>query len=268
MIKSIFTSDGVKISYQILRSTKEKGTIVFLHGLTGSGSAFQPILNNFLSDEYSLLIPDFRSHGLSGNSSKFSLDLFENDLKSILKNEKLKNIYLVGHCFGTLVAFDFAQKNPQVINDLILISPPFGNKNFRSNFIKHMAKISNLNIKKFENRSQGQVDYQELKRFKDWDKTRMLSDWKNTSIKTLLELLRLIGDYKTQEKIKFPFKTLLIHGQKDTVAPVENSIKLAEIINPSELIILPGLHHVDIVLDPKSSKFDKIILDFLKKGSS
>ena len=90
------TNDKVKIWYSFHKG--EKDCLVFLSGITGSSSAWDPISSFF--KKYSIVTMDYRGHGLSDKpveNAKYSISLIAEDLKHILDEYKIKKVILGGY---------------------------------------------------------------------------------------------------------------------------------------------------------------------------
>ena len=59
------TVNGFEMYYEV---RGEGEPLVLLHGITGSGSFFEPMVNDF-AKEYRVIVPDLRGHGRSTNPS-------------------------------------------------------------------------------------------------------------------------------------------------------------------------------------------------------
>ena len=98
-------------------------TIVFQHGFAGLAESWEYQLTHF-SNQYRLIAPDLRGHGQSDApyTDYTMLELVE-DLRRITERLNLpEKFVLVGHSFGGAVCIEFANKFPERIAKLILVS--------------------------------------------------------------------------------------------------------------------------------------------------
>ena len=94
--------------------------VIILHGLFGMSDNWV----NFgrqLSEEYSVYIPDMRNHGQSPHSRIFNFPALEEDLRELLEEHGLSNIYLIGHSLGGKTAMMFALHYPSLVKKLIIV---------------------------------------------------------------------------------------------------------------------------------------------------
>ncbi len=137
--------NGNEIPYQI----KGKGPLlVMIHGGGLDRKMWTPQVKA-LSKKFRVLTYDIRGHGaydLKDNSG-YEID----DLKGILDALKPDKIYLVGHSLGSMLATDFVLAYPELVEKLVLISPPLsGFKKERPELIKLLERYNELMDKKDE----------------------------------------------------------------------------------------------------------------------
>ena len=92
-------------------------TIIFIHGLSGSSSAWM-LYEKKLNKMYNIISLDLRGHGKSFRPKKlkdYSIRLFSNDIYNLAKKEKLSKFILVSHSFGNLITLDFAKKHQKML---------------------------------------------------------------------------------------------------------------------------------------------------------
>jgi pimeloyl-ACP methyl ester carboxylesterase len=129
----------------------------------------------------------------------------------------------------------------------ILLSPMADQeKGLMAKIVRPVLKLSEIfSLFPFNPKPGGHVDYSKHQNSTDWDIRRTLADMKNTTLRVHLYVLRqslaLQQEYFL-EKIKVP--TLIIHGAKDTMAPVKNAIALSKKIKNSELVLIPDTDHI------------------------
>jgi len=117
---SFTASDGAKLSY--LMGGRENGkAIVLLHGLGGKGKEYHKVAKK-LAPKYTLLMPDYRSHGKSKYAGDFSQKQTAQDLHELITMHGLKDVVLVGMSLGVHIVLryisDYGQDN---INSIVLI---------------------------------------------------------------------------------------------------------------------------------------------------
>jgi esterase len=119
--------------------------LVILHGLFGSSDNWVTIAKN-LSDTFTVYIPDLRNHGQSPHDNQHDYNSMRDDLFELVKDLKLKNIFLAGHSMGGKTAISFSQKWPEMINGLLIADiSPFINENINPDiFNQHLTILKTI----------------------------------------------------------------------------------------------------------------------------
>jgi len=117
--KTLELPNGNQIAY-VRCGYPHQETIVFLHAGGLDHRMWAPQIDHF-SDQYQVIAYDIRGHG----SSTFLDNTPEeaDDLLSILEEEGLNKVHLVGCSLGSVIALDVAIRHPELIRKLILTSP-------------------------------------------------------------------------------------------------------------------------------------------------
>jgi pimeloyl-ACP methyl ester carboxylesterase len=254
------------IAYRISSFEGNRETLVFVHGLSGSVSAWLPFEKAF--PQYNLVMIDLRGHGNSirpKNYEDYALSKVSDDLSSLLTHLNVKKCILVSHSFGTLIAHHFACAHPQKISGLIYLSPvAYLSETARFSFV-HTALaffVLILFFLPFANQKRGRVDYSIFTHTNDFDPRRIIRDIWNTSFHSYFYCLEQI--YATHENALWdspPFPTLIVHGTYDRIIPFSHAKKLAGHITQSTFVPLQGANHI-IVLN-NVSEVTKAIQEFL-----
>ncbi len=98
-------SDGEQLHYYF-GGDKNKKTIIFLHGLGGSGKEYFKIAKK-LAPEYRVIMPDYRGHGKSKRTINFSQKRTAQDLNELIDLLGLKDVMLVGMSLGVHIIFRY-----------------------------------------------------------------------------------------------------------------------------------------------------------------
>ena len=79
-----------------------------------------------LANDYRVLFYDQRLSGRSSadvDSADISLDQFVDDIEALRRAYKLRDIHLIGHSWGGLLAMKYAKAYPDSLKSLVLLSP-------------------------------------------------------------------------------------------------------------------------------------------------
>ncbi len=261
-----FTSfDNTKIWYNYIKGRKT--CIVFLHGLTGSSSAWNPFYPDLQKKGHSILLMDVRGHGLSEKpveKEKYTLEYVAKDLFYLLNKLKIKKIILIGHCYGGMISQLFYQKYPTYVKKIVLINAHY---NFSSNKFRYFLSwivysfyyilsilLSPLSFEK----NHIHLDYTKFRISHDLSPRRIYEDIRATSFRTFLPFTKntLHIDFTdTLKKVKIP--VLIIHGKNDLVIPLKVANEMKKKIKNSTLKLL-DTNHVSVINVPEE------ILDEIK----
>lgn len=117
-------------------SGRGHNAVLFLSGGPGgSAQSLAPIVDYVSNSNFSILLHQ-RGTGLSKHntidSTTISLDQYINDINKVLEAENKVQVYILGHSWGTILALDYAVKNPKKVKGLILLGAPGYNLDFLS----------------------------------------------------------------------------------------------------------------------------------------
>ena len=256
-----------RIFYKKNEFKKDKKTLIFIHGLSGSSSAWIQYGGKF-EKHYNVLSFDLRGHGKSfkfKNYEDYSFKKFADDLYSIIKKENINNFVLICHSFAVFIGLEFLKKHQKLINSVVFISPAYkAPANRMSNLVKKLLKLKKLlDIIPLKKDFGSHIDYSKHKNTGDLNIPRMIDDIGNTSLKIYLWGTKQSYSFNAEKllkKIKIP--VLLIHGRKDTIFSYKNSLIMHEAIKDSKLIILEDTDHITVL--NKFKEVSKAVDQFLK----
>lgn len=100
--------------------------VLCVHGYGDQGPVWEDLAQSCVAAGYQVIAPDLRGHGLSSHSASGGgstlLELVE-DLEELCEQLELRDVGLVAHSFGTLVAATFAAVRPERVSALCLVEP-------------------------------------------------------------------------------------------------------------------------------------------------
>jgi pimeloyl-ACP methyl ester carboxylesterase len=249
--------DKTRIYYEISGEKSFKETIVFIHGLGGNLTAWDPQRLFFEKLGYTTIAIDIRGHGFSDrpkNRKKYTPEIMTQDVLLFLNKHKIKNYILVGHSFGGIIALllaDFYKIKPQT---LILISAtyefPISSKliwfskiiNFSSDVINHLP---------FTLGKPGHMPLYKFKGTRDLSPRRIINDLFYTTAQSYISVFSNLFLFKNKEMLKnITCPTLIIHGEKDIFVSRRIAMNLHEDIKKSELVFVPSGNHFLVINNP------------------
>lgn len=129
-------ANGIRIHYW--RTGGDKPVLLMAHGSSDNGLCWTNLAKE-LVDDYDIILPDARGHGLSDPPRKSdSADAQAEDLAGLIRALKLEKPILMGHSMGSSSVAWFAAKYPDIPGAVILEDPrliprPSGNPRSSSN---------------------------------------------------------------------------------------------------------------------------------------
>lgn len=261
------------IYYRMNEFKSDRLTLVFVHGVSGSSSAWIPYEKVF-ENKYNILTYDIRGHGKSKkypNHSDYEIKNFVEDLHSLLLHLNIKKIILISNSFAALVHFEYIKLYRDTVLANVFTSPEvYLEKTPMAKIVRpvlHVFTHKVLPVLPFNPRPRGHVDYKNHINSTDWNIKRNIADMKNTGIHAHFYSLgqSLVPDKKYDlEKINVP--TLIMHGEKDTMIPMKNSITMSKEIKNSVFISIPYVDHNTVHNGVKV--ISEAILSFLEKNKN
>ena len=133
---------GGEVHYWISRpKSTPKGAIVFTHGLTANHTMYEKQVEYF-KDEYIVITWDVPMHGLSIPYKDFSYENTAKDLNTILIQENIDKVSLVGMSMGGYPSQMFAHLYPEKAQCIIGIdTTPFGTEYYSKSDLFWLSKV-------------------------------------------------------------------------------------------------------------------------------
>lgn len=266
--KYLVSFDGAKIYYHKTLKNKNRW-LIFLHGLGGDLTAWEKERAYFTRLGISTIAMDLRGHGLSDRSDNknfYKLENFSKDVAALIEKEKLRNVVLIGHCFGGIISIYNQSYYPGYSSGLVLINTSYKAPFFRYNTLEKtlLKYIFQLLLKLPNLRRKGHADFDKFVGTPDIHIKRFLSDVSHTSLHSYLNICQHLVDLNVDgllDQIEIP--TLIIWGMDDILFPPKTGEYMNKKIKKSHLVQIEGANHILIINNPKD--IQKNIAVFLKK---
>lgn len=229
--------------------------VVFLHGITESRRYFERPVST-LADRFELVLPDLPGFGLSPKPLvRYSMDLFRTSIREFLVHRGLheRPIHLVGHSLGSLIALEYAAAYPEHARRLVLLNLPrhfssreahdffwSGSPSYRKLLHEHSVRATLGQLR----RTGITMSLRYARRF-PWSVLIDSRKFTFLSLTSTLEncLLNYAVDPVLARMPEIP--TLLLHGERDQVAPLDHVRKLPEDYPWMRLLSIPASgHHI------------------------
>ena len=268
-------SDGTRIHFRDEGNAKNP-TVILLHGFNGSLLNFDRLVP-LLVEDYRLVSIDLPGFGLTGAipSADYSTESFIDTVTTLTTYLGIEKFSIAGNSMGGGVAWRYALNNPRKVESLILIassgvmteedSRKFAERKDNSPIV---WRLMNSNIlKRF-------LSYYTPKFFATQGLKVSVYDQKLANIEHAMQfhdLVLLEGSRnailsmsmgsrskmhgpESLSRIEAP--TLVIHGDKDNIIPIERSQVFEEYIDNVEVKIYSQIGHLPMYEDPNKTAND------------
>lgn len=187
-----------------------KKAILLIHGFVGGVYDYNDLANELQVyrkfDVFTFTLPGHEKSVVKDHKYEDWVKSAEDWMKFLIDNN-YKEIYVVGHSMGGVIATHLASIYPQV-KKLVLAAPAFRYFYF---------KDGKVNIKGFNETIKGMPTI-----FKNEGNEAVIERIKKTPLSTMLEFTKLVSKYQDDvNKVTCP--TLIIHGLNDKVVPEEGT---------------------------------------------
>jgi pimeloyl-ACP methyl ester carboxylesterase len=249
--------------------------LLFLHGITGSRRYWQKKVRP-LGRDHRLIIPDLLGFGLSPKPYlEYTIDVFRDSVRNFVEEIDLASrpLFIVGHSLGGLIALEYAARYRSHVRRMILLSLPRfsdpatahalfwrGSPHYRRLLNEHSLKETLSQLK----RSGLEITLRYMLRF-PWS---VLIDSHKFTFKSLTSTLEhCLLNYQVDRILPSvpPIPTLLIHGEQDSVAPLDHVRPIPELYTHMRLCTLRGTGH-HLFLTHTRQCMD-LFREFLSEGS-
>ena len=256
-----------------------RGIIIATHGVGDSAFSLVDIARAFGQD-FRVYLVDLLGHGLAPRLTEKQLqepfaavaEHFENDVERIVTEAPGGlPVVLMGHSFGGAVAAHVAQRNPALIDALILEDPALLTQSQAQSYWADAASLSARMAKQASDPAQAIID---LKRdypawstaeYTGWAQAKTLVDANllatgtvGTVVDTAINHTEKTGIFST-----FAMPTLLVTGDGADVLFDSARLAQATATSPVEGAVIPGASHT--VRRDKSTDFYATVESFLAR---
>lgn len=246
-----YRTKNSSIYFRLNNFNSNKQTLCFVHGLSGSSSAWSRY-EDYFKNNYNILTFDLRGHGKSKKyleNNDYEIAKFAEDLHSLLVELDIKKIILIGHSFGSLIALDFSLKYPEYISSLILLSSNYCVEyKWLRKILLPIIPFARFIDTYFAEKEGRHINYEDYIGTGDWNVRRMFADILNTNLAIYLKCTINSCDFNCGLGLKKIFApTLIIHGSKDSIFPIKNATEMHDRIKNSKFIVLNNSDHIIVL---------------------
>ena len=212
---------------------EERGTgepLLLLHGGTGAGADWRHVFTTGDPAGFRVIVPDLRGHGRSTNPSKaFTFRQAAADMIALLDHLGIQRVKAIGMSAGAKTLLHMATRQPGRIDAMVLVSAtPYFPAPVR-------AAMAQLTVEAFSDA--------------EWAVQRQRHVHGDDQIRMLFDQMRGLKDSYDDMAFTPPLlgtiaaRTLVVHGDRDPLYPVEMAMELFRSIPQSALWVVPGGGH-------------------------
>lgn len=258
------TANNITVSYT------DKGpdgvpTIIFIHGFPFSKEMWNNQMEA-LYKKFRVITYDVRGHGDSdAGTDDFSIELFVEDLLSLMDTLEIKKTSLCGLSMGGYIALKAMDNHPYRFDALILCdtSCKADSPEAKKKRMKAIESVLKNGVEKFADESLTNFFAQEsfiTKKDVIADVREIMANTTGESVaKTLLALSGRKETCTKLWKIKVP--VLILVGEEDKITPPETAQFMHEAINGSVMSVIKNAGHLSNLENP--DQFNEQLKKFL-----
>ncbi len=233
--------------------------LLWLHGWGQSGTCFMSLATACTRSVSAVI--DFPGFGESPMpDTSWGTEEYARAVEALIRKGFHEKVCLIGHSFGARIAVQIASKHPELIAGVVLVSgaglPPHRSlwKRIRIRVIKSMLRVSGVFDQFFGSKMRkrvsayfGSADY-------------------NAAGALRPILVNVVNEDLSEIAASIDVPTLLLYGEKDEETPPEMGERYRELIQNSELVVLPKFAHLSILSDGRH-QLANLIGQFVRKVS-
>jgi len=204
--------------------------LLLLHGGTGIGADWQHVFTGGDPAGFRVIVPDLRGHGRSTNPSRtFTFRQAASDVLALLDRLGAPRVKAIGLSMGAKTLLHMATQQPGRVDTMVLVSAtPY----FPAQVRAAMAQLTVDSLSDTE-----------------WETQRKRHVHGDDQIRMLYDQMRGLKDSHDDMAFTPPLlatitaRTLVVHGDRDPLYPVEMAMELFRSIPASHLWIVPNGGH-------------------------
>lgn len=247
------TVNDLTISYND-EGLDKSAVIIFIHGFPFNKSMWKQQMEA-LKENYRVIAYDVRGHGNSdAGTADFSIDLFANDLISLMDALKIDKAMLCGLSMGGYIALNAVENYPDRFDALILSDTNCiaDTPEAKEKRIKTIESIKKDGVEKFADEIIQNLFAPESLEVKKKEIAAVREMIMNTAEESIFKTLRAFYERKeTCSKLSdINVPVLIMVGQEDKITPPAAAQMMHEIIEESVFKIIEHAGHLSNIENP------------------
>jgi pimeloyl-ACP methyl ester carboxylesterase len=237
--------NGIQVYFELHGSGEP---LLLLHGFSGCSQDWLPSTAGW-GEQFRLIVPDLRGHGRSSILTRpFRHEEAATDMLALLDRLGIAACKGVGVSGGGNTLLHMATRQPQRVVAMVLVSAiPYFPTQARAIMRRYPDTLND----------------------EQWDILRRRHPGGDTQIQALVNSTRVFAETYDDMNFTAPYlstiqaRTLIVHGDRDPLYPVEMGVEMMRAIAGSSLWIVPGGGHGP-VLGERWPEFIKTAARFLR----
>ncbi len=255
------TYQGSKISYRVTGSGRP---VMLVHGFAETGSLWDDQVK-YLSRSYQCIVPDLPGSGASEALSDNSIEEMCEALHTIVHQEQLERVTMIGHSMGGYITLAFAENYYNHLEGFGLFhSTAFADSDEKKQVReKGIAFIMEHGAAAFLKTSSPNLFSEETRRSNPEMVSRFIAEQSNFSATSLVSYYRamMARPDRTGVLRKSPFPVLFIMGEHDMAVPLSDSQAQCHLPGKSYIHLLRNSAHMGMLEESDTS--NRILEQFL-----
>lgn len=214
--------------------------LLLLHGSSGIGHNWNAIFHHGPPRGFQLIVPDLRGHGRSNNPSGiFSFPQFAQDVFALLDYLAISSCAAIGMSLGAKILLHLATQQPERIEDMVLVSAaPY--------FPEQAREV----MRRLAPETRSEEDWRQMRAWHTQGDEQIKALWNmEHNFKDCYQDLNFTPAYLSTIRAK----TMIVHGDRDPLYPLELALSLYQSIPKSYLWVVPNAGHIPIYGDVRQS---------------
>jgi 3-oxoadipate enol-lactonase len=230
-------------------------TIILIHGYPLNKLMWDKQIE-ILKENYRVIAYDIRGHGnTDAGNDKFSIELFANDLISLMDTLKIDKTILCGFSMGGYIALNAIENYPERFNALLLCDTTCAADKPEAKE-KRMKAIENIKEKGLEQYAEESLKklFAPISFSKQIEEISIVREMiMNTSKKSIYKTLHALAERKETctrvNELKVP--VLIMVGKEDELTPPDVALMMHEKIKGSIIHIIDHAGHLSNMENPE-----------------
>jgi pimeloyl-ACP methyl ester carboxylesterase len=236
--------NGVQLAYE----RRGTGTpLLLVHGFPLDHHLWDEIVP-LLEDTFDVILPDLRGFGESTTVDSFyTLDDFASDLAGLLDHLSIQKAAIAGHSMGGYIALAFARLFPERVRGLGLVASQAAadTEERKQGRYKSAAEVAEHGIGSVVETMTTKFTADE--RLQAYARTSMERQRPAAYIGALKAMAERLDSTPLLSTFNFP--VVVIHGDADSLVPIDRAREVKAALQQAHLVEIPGAGHMPMMED-------------------